>query len=158
MSIENRNLPIGTRLAAKYKKHTFVCTVETREGDDGVAYVLEDGKRFKSPSAAGSQVMGGKAVNGWRFWSLEEEAPSGSEASEQPAKGKSTQGRKPRKLIFKVPNQAGARAGRTKWFCSACMGGFEVEGEDEPQVCPSGHRIDDPELTAPAAAEAEVTA
>ena len=72
------------------------------------------------------------------------------------SKAKSTKGRKPRKLLFKVPNQQGAGAGKTKWFCSACMNGFVVEGEDEPQVCPKGHRIDDPELTAPAA-EAEVT-
>ena len=51
MSIENRDLPVGTRLVANYKKQTYVCTVEAGEGDEGVAYVLEDGKRFKSPSA-----------------------------------------------------------------------------------------------------------
>jgi rubrerythrin len=154
MAIQDRNLVVGTRLVARYRKQTYVCTVEAGEGDEGVAYVLEDGKRFKSPSAAGSHIMGGKAVNGWRFWSLEGEAPEATEAEEKPAKAK---GRKPRKLLFKVPNQAGAGAGNTRWFCSACMGGFVAEGEDEPQVCPKGHRIDDPELTAPAA-EAEVTA
>ena len=157
MSIENRNLPVGTRLVASYKKQTYGCTVEAGEGDEGLAYVLEDGKRFKSPSAAGSYVMNGRAVNGWRFWSLEGDAPAATDSTEKPAKGKSAKGRKPRKLIFKVPSQAGAGEGRTKWFCSACMGGFEVEGEGEPQVCPNGPRIDDPELTAPAA-EAEVTA
>jgi hypothetical protein len=162
MAIENRNLPVGTRLVASYKKTRYVCTVEAGEGDEGVAYVLEDGKRFKSPSAAGSHIMGGKAVNGWRFWSLEGDAPEQAAVADvdallrdagKPAK----RGRKPRKLLFRVPNQQGAGTGKTKWFCSACMNGFVVEGEDEPQVCPRGHRIDDPELTAPAA-EAEVTA
>ena len=75
MAIENRNLEAGTRLVANYKKQRYVCTVEA-EGE-GVAYVLEDGTRHKSPSAAGMKVMGGKAVNGWRFWSLEgEEKPA----------------------------------------------------------------------------------
>ena len=71
MAIEDRNLPVGTRLVANYKKQTFVCMVEAGEGDDGLAFVLEDGSRHKSPSAAGSKVMGGGAVNGWRFWSVE---------------------------------------------------------------------------------------
>ena len=158
MSIENRNLPVGTRLVANYKKQAYVCTVEAGEGDEGVAYVLEDGKRFKSPSAAGSHIMGGKSVNGWRFWSLEDNTPLASETSDKPAKSKgSTKGRRASKLISKVKNQEEAGAGKTRWFCSACMNGFEVDGENEPQVCPKGHRIDDPELTAPAA-EDEVTA
>jgi len=33
--------------------------------DDGIRYRLDDGRKFKSPSAAGSAVMGGKACNGW---------------------------------------------------------------------------------------------
>ncbi len=53
-------------------------------------------------------------------------------------------------------------AGKTHYFCSACMKGFDVEGDDEPEACPAGHRNDDPELNAPAgvtaAEEAEVTA
>ena len=64
MAIQDRKLKVGTRLVAKYRKQTYVCTVEAGEGDEGVAYVVEDGKRFKSPSAAGSHIMGGKAVNG----------------------------------------------------------------------------------------------
>ena len=43
--------------------------MEAGEEDGAVVFVLEDGSRHKSPSAAGSKVMGGKAVNGWRFWS-----------------------------------------------------------------------------------------
>ena len=45
MPIENRDLPVGTRLEANYKKVRYVCTVEA--GEDGkVAFVLEDGQRF----------------------------------------------------------------------------------------------------------------
>ncbi len=69
MAIENRNLPAGTRLVANYKKQAFACTVEA-EADGKLAYVV-DGKRYKSPSSAGSAVMGGSACNGWRFWSVE---------------------------------------------------------------------------------------
>ena len=57
MPLENRNLPAGTRLVANYKKQTYVCTVQAAEEGDGVVFVLEDGRRFKSPSAAGSAVM-----------------------------------------------------------------------------------------------------
>src|SRR5690349_24311664 len=73
MAIENRDLTVGTRLAANYKKVRHICTVETDE-EGRLAFVLEDGKRFKSPSSAASAVMGGSAANGWRFWSLEGEA------------------------------------------------------------------------------------
>ena len=58
MAIEDRNLPVGTRLVANYKKQTYVCTVEAAEDGEGLAFVLEDGSRYKSPSAAGSQGDG----------------------------------------------------------------------------------------------------
>ena len=64
MAIENRNLEIGTRLVATYKKQAYVCTVEAGETEGEIAFVLEGGRRFKSPSAAAMHVMGGKAVNG----------------------------------------------------------------------------------------------
>jgi hypothetical protein len=49
-----------------------------------------------------------------------------------------------------VPNQQGTPEGKAKFFCAACMKGFLVDAGEQPQVCPEGHRIDDPELTAPA--------
>jgi hypothetical protein len=64
MAIENRDLPVGTKLHANYKKTRYVCTVEAGEEDGSLLFVLEDGSKHKSPSAAGSKVMGGKAVNG----------------------------------------------------------------------------------------------
>ena len=82
MAITNRDLPEGTRLVASYKKQTFVCVVE--KGEEGkLAFVLEDGRRFKSPSSAASAVMGGSAANGWRFWSLEGEALATEPAAEK---------------------------------------------------------------------------
>jgi hypothetical protein len=143
MAIENRNLLAGTRLVAYYKKQRYVCTIEAAEEGEGVVYVLEDGSRHKSPSAAGMKVMGGKAVNGWRFWSLEGDAPEPkAEPTEKPAKA-----RKGRKLIYRAPNQQGIAQDKSRWFCTACMKSFVQDGKDEPQVCPEGHRIDDPELT-----------
>ena len=74
MSIEDRNLKPGTVLVARYKKRDHRCDVVKGEGSR-VVYRLEDGQEFKSPSAAGSAVMGGVACNGWRFWSLEGDLP-----------------------------------------------------------------------------------
>ena len=92
MPIENRNLEAGTRLVATYKKQTYVCKVEKRE-DGKLEYVLDDGRRFASPSAAGSAVMVGSACNGWRFWTVEGE--------ERPVTGEEDTGRraKPKKAV-----------------------------------------------------------
>jgi hypothetical protein len=172
--IEDRNLRVGTRLVASYKKQTYVCVVEAAEDGDGVVFALEGGKRFKSPSAAGSVVMGGKAVNGWRFWSLEGKASAPAEAKAPKPGAPKTKGepespvtdrliatagkparRRTHKLIYKVPNQQGTPEGKQKFFCTACMKGFLVDAGATPEVCPEGHRTDDPELTgAVGAAEA----
>jgi hypothetical protein len=136
MAIENRNLEVGTRLVANYKKQAYVCTVEPAEEGEGVVFVLEDGTKHRSPSAAGSKVMGGKAVNGWRFWSLDGEEKPAKEPSEKPARAK-----KARKAIYKTPNQQGVAEGKTKWFCTTCMKSFVKDGHDEPQTCPEGHSI-----------------
>jgi hypothetical protein len=69
MVITNRELPVGTRLVGKYKKQTFVC--EGAKDTEGALTFAVGDKTFKSPSSAASAVMGGGAVNGWRFWSLE---------------------------------------------------------------------------------------
>ncbi|HLF75985.1 MAG TPA: DUF2924 domain-containing protein [Dehalococcoidia bacterium] len=169
MAVENRNLLAGTRLTATYKKQTYVCTIEAAEGGDGIVFVY-DGKSYKSPSAAGSAVMGGTACNGWRFWSLEGEEPKAAAAPNTPKATPADKTSKPRtrkapkatKLIYRMDDQAGATEGMTRWWCSACMDAFEVFGAEKPTQCPEGHRIDDAELTAPAGvtveAEAEVTA
>ena len=163
MAIENRNLPVGTRIWANYKKTRYVCTVEAGEEEGALAFVLEDGSRHKSASAAGSKVMGGKAVNGWRFWTVEGDEPEAKAAPEaKPERKPRGSRKKPSKTIFKTPSQDGVAEGKSSWFCSACMDAFVIDGADEPEACPKGHRNDDPELNAPAgvsaAQEAEVTA
>ena len=72
MAVEKREFSAGTVLVARYKKQAYRLTVVATE--QGVRFRLEDGREFKSLSAAGSHLMGGKAVNGWRFWTLEGEA------------------------------------------------------------------------------------
>jgi hypothetical protein len=162
MAIENRNLSIGTRIWANYKKTRYIATVEAGEEEGSVLFVLEDGSKHKSASAAGSKVMGGKAVNGWRFWTVEGDEPeTGPETPKAERKGRSGK-KKATKTFFRAPSQATAPEGTTGYFCSACMKAFYVEGAEEPEACPEGHRNDDPELNAPsgitAAQEAEVTA
>ena len=119
MAIENRNLEPGTRLVANYKKQPYVCTVE-QEGD-GLVYVLEDGSRHKSPSSAAMKVMGGKAVNGWRFWSLEgDEKPAAEpKAAEKPERAPKQ--KKVRRIIYRAPNQQGVAQGKTRFFCAAAV-------------------------------------
>jgi hypothetical protein len=173
MAITNRNLPVGTRLVADYKKTRYVCTVVAAEEGEGVLYALKDGKKFKSPSAAGSAVMGGTACNGWRFWTVEGEEPPAKEprAKEPKAKAARREGakaeKKPRKrstkafkLIEAMPDQTGVPEGMARFWCHGCQDGFEAEDGKLPEQCPQGHRADDPELTAPAGvtAEAEVVA
>ena len=118
-----------------------MCTVAAAEGGEGVVYVLKDGSRHESPSSAAMKVMGGKAVNGWRFWFLE------SEATTAPAAEKPERTAKACRLIYKAPNQQGIAGDKSRWFCTACMKSFVHDDDGEPQLCPEGHRTDDAELT-----------
>ena len=67
----------GTKLIARYKGKEH--RAEVVAGEEGkVRFRLEDGREFRSPSAAGSAVMGGTACNGWRFWSVAGDEPKQS--------------------------------------------------------------------------------
>ena len=137
MALENRNPEAGTRLVARYKKAEYTATVvEGEEG--GLRYRLEDGREFKSPSAAGSAVMGGVACNGWRFWSLAGEAqPAPPKKQRKAAKREAkTQG------FQRLPNGEGAAEGTARFFCDACMEAFEAPAGEEPAACPRGHQPD----------------
>src|SRR5437773_7973183 len=59
----------GMRLTARHKGEQHVAEVVAAE-DSKLQFRLADGREFKSPSAAGSAVMGGQACNGWRWWSI----------------------------------------------------------------------------------------
>ena len=84
MAIEDRNLTVGTRLVASYRKQAHACMVEKADEGGGILFLFEDGRKFKSASAAASAVMGGKAVNGWRFWSVQDAEPKAKEGGEKP--------------------------------------------------------------------------
>ena len=165
MAIKDRDLSIGTRLVARYKKVAYMA--EVVEGEKGkLRYRLEDGREFKSPSAAGSAVMGGNACNGWSFWSLEEspaedtpqvgveelhedvqaqEAGGVDDGPDQTADV--TQARveelvPAKRRIFRVPNQQGVPQGETRHYCHDCGKSFTTSSEEPPQVCPEGHPAD----------------
>jgi len=126
MPIENRDLQVGTRLVARYKKQEYSATVVEGE-KGGLRYRLEDGREFKSLSAAGSAVMGGVACNGWRFWSV-----AGSE--EAKPKQRERHGKKANPGANLTPLEDG------RWFCSTCQEAFPVQAGFEPEECPRGHK------------------
>jgi hypothetical protein len=76
----------GTRLRARYRGSEYGAEVIVGE-DEKRRYRLEDGREFKSLSAAGSAVMDGIACNGWHFWNvMESEAEATTETAEKPAR------------------------------------------------------------------------
>lgn len=73
MPIQDRNLKVGTKLMGHYHKASYYCTVV--EGEEGKIHCrMEDGREFKSLSAAGTAITG-KACNGWAFWGQMAEQP-----------------------------------------------------------------------------------
>jgi hypothetical protein len=130
---------------ASYKKASHRCEVVAT--DEGLRFKLADGKLFKSPSSAGRGVTGRVSCDGWKFWSLDGEAPEkpaseptpiatiASTAKAKPANGAAKMVRQ----IKKLPNQKGVPEGSVKWFCSACMKSFLNDGQNAPQTCPEGH-------------------
>lgn len=135
MSIENRNLKPGTKLAARYKGKDY--SAEVVKTEDGIRYRLADGREFKSPSSAGSAVMGGSACNGWRFWSL------ASDLKEKPSRKPAPKKAKDKPVFEAMPDQTGAPEGQVRYFCTACMKGFNAPDGVEPLACPDGHKNED---------------
>ena len=145
MAIENRKLAVGTCLSATYKKQPYLCRVE-REGDSKLAFVLEDGRRFKSPSSAASAVMGGKAVNGWLFWSVAGPEP---QIAEEPGGAAPKAAAKQQRRIYRLPNQKGVAPGSSRWYCNECRKSFVVATGEAPGVCPAGHNGSEVEGSGP---------
>ncbi len=127
MSIEDRNLVPGTKLIARYKGKEYAA--EVVETEEGVRYRLEDGREFKSPSSAGSAIMGGTACNGWRFWSL-----AGSDEAKSKKAARKKNGNPANGLISRLEDG--------RFFCSACQEPFEAPEGVEPQGCPKGHVVE----------------
>lgn len=128
MSIANRDLPAGTKLVAKYKGQEHIAEVVATEV--GIRYRLADGREFKSPSSAGSAVMGGSACNGWRFWSL------GGEEQPKPAK-KARKAREEKPEGFRQLEDG-------RFWCEACADAFSAPAGVEPLGCPQGHQPAEP--------------
>jgi hypothetical protein len=57
------------------------------EHDERLYFLLPRGEVIKSPSAAGKAVTG-TATNGYRFWSIPDEAPGGQEGRARRRLGK----------------------------------------------------------------------
>jgi hypothetical protein len=138
--LATRELAVGTKLHATYKKTVYTCEVvgplEGNTTPQGNRYRLEDGREFKSLSSAGKAVMNGMAVNGWRFWSQEGEIPSVKTV--KPTKVKAVSPAKVQQ-IRRTRSQKGTPEGQVKWACSSCMSTFLVEGDATPDACPDGH-------------------
>ena len=154
MQIENRNLTKGTKLTGRYHKQSYSCeVVENAEGK--LRYRLEDGREFKSPSAAGMAITG-HACDGWVFWSVQttENAPApDAENQEIPPAGNASQVKKPVALaqdaakidpkktgVFLVPNQKGVPEGQIRWFCRECGKSFIASAVEVPGICPVKHQ------------------
>jgi hypothetical protein len=155
MPIENRNLTKGTKLTGRYHKQSYSCeVVENAEGK--LRYRLEDGREFKSPSAAGMAITG-HACDGWVFWSVQTgETTTASEAEKQEAAPAAETEQKeepatattlivtktdPKKTgVFLVPNQKGVPEGQIRWFCRECGKSFIASAVEIPGVCPAKHQ------------------
>ncbi len=148
MPIENRNLTKGAKLTGRYHKQSYSCeVVENAEGK--LRYKLEDGREFKSPSAAGMAITG-HACDGWKFWSLQTEqtsTPAEPETKEQPAEQTpehatqttpNTDKTTSKKTgVFLVPNQKGVPEGQIRWFCRDCGKSFIASAVEVPGICPN---------------------
>ncbi len=88
---QRKAMAAGQTLTAKYKGTEHTAEVVVGEGGK-LLYRLADGREFKSPSSAGSAVMGGTACNGWRFWSL---AADATKTASKPAKPESAKPERP---------------------------------------------------------------
>ena len=152
MPIKDRNLTLGTKLIARYHKQPY--HAEVIEGEDKkLKFKLEDGREFKSPSAAGMAITG-HACDGWVFWSVEaaETAPATETTTETLTTETSTEqlaetvstpqptAVKKVKSIFRAPNQKGVPSGQTRWYCKDCGESFLSDMGTIPGTCPQGHK------------------
>ena len=143
MPVENRNLIKGIKLTGRYHKQSYICeVVEDAEGK--LRYHLEDGREFKSPSAAGMAITG-HSCDGWKFWSLQTEETASAEApaEEQPAEQtpepaqNATKTDSKKTAVFLVPNQKGVPEGQIRWFCRDCGKSFIASAVEVPGTCPN---------------------
>ena len=154
MPIHNRNLKAGTKLIGKYHKQSYTCEVVEVEGK--FRFRLEDGREFKSTSAAGMAITG-HPCDGWVFWSVQtsEEATTSEiqpeiepEQVEQTAPSPDTEATTAGESaasqtapnFFKMEWQKAVPKGQTRWHCNLCNKHFLAPAETTPDTCPQGHK------------------
>jgi hypothetical protein len=161
--IQDRNLKAGTKLVGKYQHKEHTCIVTEK---DGKIYFMVDGdatKVFKSPSAAGTAVTG-HACDGWHFWSIASEVsftnierhidkairagklktpraiPTYDETVTKIDKMEKAEKPKPPKTgVYRLPNQKGAPAGLTRYYCFDCSSPFPAKSDIKNPACPNCH-------------------
>ena len=157
MSTTKAEIKAGQTLVGKYKGEEHTCEVVER--DERLYFVRPDGQFFTSPSSVGKAVTG-TATNGYRFWSVPEQAPSGQPGRQKAARdalatmtadaaprtasgaGSANVAPKPATLIERAKSQKGVPEGRARYFCASCMNAFVADdaGRGEvPERCPEGH-------------------
>jgi hypothetical protein len=167
MTIENRNLQPGTRLVGRYHKQQYKCEVVEREGGK-LGYRLEDGREFKSPSAAGMAITGHQC-DGWIFWTIdttpapaaqkgetdttrtdgataitEDKKVGGEEQKKEEPAITSTPSKAElpavKRSFFRTPNQRGVADGQVRWYCPECGKSFLADIGMLLKACPQGHQ------------------
>lgn len=151
MPLDKQELAVGTRLVGRYKKEDYSC--EVVETPEGKRFSLQDGREYKSLSAAGMAITGG-AINGWRFWSLEGEAPVQPTGAPAEPEGRANGKERKHPVIHVMDNQEGVPAGQRRWWCDACCEGFLAPASIQPMGCPQGHPADSEALVAGETVEA----
>ena len=160
MPIHDRNLKTGTTLIGKYHKQPFKCEVVEIEGK--LRFRLEDGREFKSPSAAGMAITG-HPCDGWVFWSVQTsedtittEVP---QIEAQPVETQSEQAEQSTPSLeaatstesaptpestpvnfFKMEWQKAVPKGQIRWHCNICNKHFLAPADTTPETCPQGHK------------------
>ncbi len=166
MTTTKSAIEAGQTLVASYKGDDYTCEVLEHEGR--LHYVLPGRGRakpkvFGSPSAAGREITGSQ-VNGYRFWSVPEKAPSGQAARQKTARAAiaaaarsakpkrarrstaasgASEPPKPAQLIEPSRSQRGVSQGNKRYFCSRCMQSFVTADAGEgklPEQCPGRAR------------------
>ena len=151
--IQDRNLTAGTKLVGRYHKQDRTCA--THLDENGKLYFrLDDGRAFKSPSAAGTAVTG-HACDGWHFWSVVgTETKLGLATNAEKVKAiptydetiakvekmeKAEKPKPPKSGVYKLPNQKGAPAGLTRYYCFDCSSPFPAKSDIKNPACPNCH-------------------
>ena len=155
MPIHDRNLKAGSKLIGKYHKQSYKCEVMEVEGK--LRFRLEDGREFKSTSAAGMAITG-HPCDGWVFWSVETASVAPATEVQQtetqpepivqatPSPETATSSESAPVLestpvnFFKMEWQKAVPKGQTRWHCNICNKHFLAPAGTTPDTCPQGHK------------------